>query len=55
LWWALTNNHHRHMNLGLLTPAGVHSSAAGRILDQRRVVLEEAYALHPQRFVRGIP
>jgi len=25
------------------------------ILDQRRVVLEEASALHPERFVRGIP
>ena len=49
------NNRHRHMNLGLLPPAAVHSGAAGRILDQRRVVLEEAYALHPERFVRGIP
>ncbi len=49
------NNHHRHINLGLLTPAAVHTGAAGRILDQRRVVLEEAYALHPERFVRGIP
>jgi len=43
------------MNLGLLTPAAVHTGAAGKIVDQRRVVLEEAYALHPERFVRGIP
>jgi len=43
------------MNLGLLTPAAVHSGAMESILDQRRVVLEEAYALHPERFVRGIP
>ena len=49
------NNHHRHINLGLLTPVAVHTGAAGRILDQRRAVLEEAYALHPERFVRGIP
>ena len=49
------NHHHRHWNLGLLTPAAVHTGAAGRILDQRRVILKEAYALHPERFVRGIP
>jgi putative transposase len=49
------NHHHRHWNVGLLTPAAVHIGAAGRILNQRRVILEEAYALHPKRFVRGIP
>jgi len=49
------NNHHWHMNLGLLTPAAVHTGAAGRILDQRQVVLREAYALPSERFVRGIP
>jgi putative transposase len=49
------NHHHRHWNLGLLTPAAVHTGAAGRILDQRRVILEKAYAWHPERFVRGIP
>ena len=49
------NNHHRHMNPGLLTPATVHAGVARRNLDQRRVVLEEAYALHPEQFVRGIP
>ena len=46
---------HRHWNLSLLTPAAVHTEAAGRILDKQRVVLEQADALHPERFVRGIP
>ncbi|MEI7863519.1 MAG: integrase core domain-containing protein, partial [Planctomycetota bacterium] len=49
------NHHHRHWNLGLLTPAAVHTGAAGRILDKRRFILKEAYASHPERFVRGIP
>ena len=34
------NNHHRRINLGLLTPAAVHTGAAERILDQRRVSLK---------------
>jgi len=37
-----------HTNLGLLTPAVVHSSAARRNLNQRRVVLEEIYVPHPE-------
>ena len=49
------NNNHRPMNLGLLMPAAVRSGATERILDQRRVILEEAYAQNPERFFRGIP
>jgi hypothetical protein len=36
-------------------PAAVQSVAAGWILDQRRIVLEEAFALHSERYVRGMP
>lgn len=49
------NNHHRHWNLGLLTPAAVHTRASGGLLEKRRLVLEQAYAMHPERFVRGVP
>lgn len=49
------NNHHRHWSLGLLTPAAVHVGEAGGLLEKRRIVLEGAYARHPERFVRGVP
>lgn len=28
---------------------------AGGLLEKRRIVLEQAYAMHPERFVRGVP
>ena len=49
------NIHHHHWNFGLFMPAAVQSVAAGWILDQRRIVLEEAFALHSERYVRGMP
>jgi putative transposase len=49
------NEEHRHSGLGLLTPAMVHYGQAERILQQRQAVLDVAYQLHPQRFVRSAP
>ena len=49
------NTEHRHDALGLLTPEAVHYGRAGAILEQRRAVLEAAYAAHPERFVRKPP
>jgi putative transposase len=49
------NNEHRHSGIGMLTPAAVHSGLGEAVRDQRRVVLEAAYARHPERFVRGVP
>jgi putative transposase len=49
------NTEHRHDALGLLTPEAVHHGRVEAILDQRRVVLEAAYAAHPERFVRKPP
>jgi putative transposase len=49
------NQEHRHSSLGLLTPAMVHYGQAERILQQRQAVLDVAYQLHPERFVRSAP
>jgi putative transposase len=58
--WARTFFHwyhheHHHSGLGLLTPATVHYGQAQAVLEQRQMVLQAAYAAHPERFVRGEP
>jgi len=49
------NHEHRHSGIGLLTPATVHQHQAPRQLAARQLVLDVAYAAHPERFVRGRP
>lgn len=49
------NNRHHHTGIALLTPADVHSDQAAEKLLQRRAILQQAYAAHPERFVRGAP
>ena len=49
------NEEHRHSGLGLLTPAMVHYGQAESVLRQRQGVLDVAYQLHPERFVRSAP
>ena len=49
------NHEHRHSSLGLMTPATVHYGQAEAVRAQRQQVLLEAYAAHPERFVRGQP
>jgi hypothetical protein len=49
------NREHRHSSLGLLTPAMVHHNQTDRVLQQRQQVLDAAYQLHPERFVRSAP
>jgi putative transposase len=49
------NEEHRHSGLGLLAPAMVHYGQAESIVRQRQVVLDVAYQLHPERFVRSAP
>jgi putative transposase len=46
---------HHHTALGLLTPAAVHFGRAAEVLQQRQLVLQQAYDRHPERFVRGLP
>ena len=38
-----------------MTPEVVHYGRTEAILEQRRTVLEAAYAAHPERFVRKPP
>jgi len=49
------NHEHHHTGLGLLTPAAVHSGQTNVIIAQRNVVLANAYAAHPERFVTKPP
>ena len=49
------NHEHYHTGIGLLTPAMVHSGQAAAVLQKRHDVLEDAYAKHPERFVRHPP
>ncbi len=49
------NNTHRHSGIALMTPADVHYGRAPAITAARSVVLDHAYATHPQRFVRHAP
>ncbi len=49
------NHEHKHSGLCLLTPAVVHYGHAPSILRQRHAVVLQAYANHPERFVKGRP
>ena len=49
------NDDHRHSGIGFHTPADVHYGRAGLVRDKRAVVLNAAYAEHPERFVRKAP
>jgi putative transposase len=49
------NHEHLHSGLGLHTPADVHFGRADAIQRDRAHILEEAYAAHPERFVRQHP
>jgi putative transposase len=49
------NTEHRHSGIAMLTPETVHLGKAKEIIAKRQVVLEAAYALNPQRFVRHAP
>ena len=49
------NREHRHSGLGFLTPASVHFGQAAAVRAHRQRVLAAAYAVHPERFVKGPP
>ena len=49
------NEEHRHSSLGLLTPDMVHYGQAANVVRQRQAVLDVAYQLHRERFVRSAP
>lgn len=49
------NHEHCHSGIAMLTPYTVHSGCAEEALAQRQRTLDEAFALHPERFVNGPP
>lgn len=49
------NHHHRHSGIGLYTPASIHFGTAEGVRTQRGLVLDAAYAAHPERFVNKAP
>src|SRR5580765_4389718 len=46
---------HHHSGLGLLTPHDVHFGLAEQRVAARATTLATAYAIHPERFPRGLP
>ena len=49
------NEDHHHSGIGLMPPRVVHYGEGEKLRAQRALVLEAAYAAHPERFVRGKP
>ncbi len=49
------NHQHRHSGIGLMTPTAVHYGRATELHAQRAIVLADAYARSPERFVRKPP
>jgi putative transposase len=49
------NHEHYHSGLALLTPATVHFGRTEEVIRKRALVLQTAYAGHPERFVHGVP
>lgn len=49
------NTEHRHSGIGMMTPEMVHYGSASHIRIARQRVLDKAYALHPERFVKSPP
>ena len=54
-FFAWYNTCHHHGGISLFTPADVHYGRAGEMLEARADVLAGAYAVHPERFVKGLP
>jgi len=49
------NTEHRHSGIGMMTPEAVHYGRAPEIAAARQQTLLDAYARHPERFVRRPP
>lgn len=49
------NYEHYHSGIALMTPGTVHYGQAEACNQRRQKVLDKAYSLHPERFVRGLP
>jgi len=49
------NTQHRHSGIAMLTPENVHYHTHQNVLNARVLTLVNAYQLHPERFVKGVP
>ncbi|SMF75783.1 hypothetical protein [Pseudobacteriovorax antillogorgiicola] len=49
------NHDHRHINLGLLTPAMVYEGRTEEVLEERKKVLKKAFSSFPERFNKAGP
>ena len=49
------NQQHRHSGIAMLTPDMVHFGHAKEVLAKQQAVMNTAYQLHPERFVRHAP
>jgi len=49
------NTQHRHSGIALLTPETVHYGKTKEVVAARQHALDQAYELHPERFVRKPP
>lgn len=49
------NTQHRHSGIGFYRPEDVHYGRTGILQKQRQKALDQAYQLHPERFVRKPP
>lgn len=49
------NNEHHHSGIALMTPSTVHYGKGEACNQQRQIILNKAFALNPERFVRGSP
>lgn len=54
-FFAWYNDEHRHSGIAYLTPADVFFGRAASVLAQRQLVLDQAFANNPERFVAGPP
>ena len=54
-FFAWYNLEHRHSGIGLHTPFDVHHGHAHAVREKRQIVLNGAYQLHPERFVKRPP
>ena len=54
-FFAYYNAEHRHSGIGLYTPGSVHDGTWKYVRDTRQLVLDAAYAAHPERFRKGPP
>ncbi len=54
-FFAWYNHEHHHSGIALLTPETLHYGMAGKVIEQRQLALDAAYARNPERFTHAPP